>query len=487
MIPELAGENVNPGEINTARSGPDDSPGYSRNLSLDVLRGIALLLALFVSIWVFGGFSTTQQNGLLVHSKGGNYRLWGAVELLLDGKMRALISIVFGAGVVIFLSRANKVNKVPVPDLYIRRQMWLMAFGLVNAMLFLWPVDILFHLGMIGILLFPFVRLSPRKLLLAATLATLIFCAKNYWNYSDNRGAYAKYTAVVKFEKKLSNDSLLAAQKKLPLKNQKKDSLSAKQREEKAAWEGIAKSNTYDPKQKDETAKKIRNPSYAKIWDHILPMTQNREASWTYQSGIWDIAGMMLLGMALFKWRFFGVDFSRTKYLAIALTGITAGLLLGWFRLQFHHYALQDYTKYVINNRIPYNLFFPLERALLATGYAGLVLWLIRSRFFKAAWLALAKIGQMALTNYLLQSILCTIFFTGVGMGYYGRLQQYQLYLFVAELCIVQLVFSITWLRYFKYGPAEWLLRCLVYWKWLPNKIISATPLTPASPLSLDL
>src|SRR6185436_20904231 len=62
--------------------------------SLDVLRGIAVLAALFVSIWVFGGFGGEQQKELLLRSKGWNYRVFGAIELLFNGKMRGLIALV---------------------------------------------------------------------------------------------------------------------------------------------------------------------------------------------------------------------------------------------------------------------------------------------------------------------------------------------------------------------------------------------------------
>jgi uncharacterized protein len=81
----------------------------------------------------------------------------------------------------------------------------------------------------------------------------------------------------------------------------------------------------------------------------------------------------------------------------------------------------------------------------------------------------------MALTIYLLQSILCVIFFTGFGMGYFGKLQQWQLYFFAAEVALVNIVFSVFWLRYFYHGPAEWLWRCLIYKKWLPNRINNST------------
>jgi uncharacterized protein len=73
--------------------------------SLDVLRGIAVLGALLVSIWVFGGFSTQQQNHLLLQSKGGNYRLFGAIDLLFNGKMRAMIALVFGAAIILFFTK----------------------------------------------------------------------------------------------------------------------------------------------------------------------------------------------------------------------------------------------------------------------------------------------------------------------------------------------------------------------------------------------
>jgi uncharacterized protein len=142
--------------------------------SLDVLRGIAVLFALFISVWFIGGFSQNDQNGLLLSSRGFEYRLFGAISILFDGKMRALIAIVFGAGMLLFLSQDHKKEELPTHDLFIRRQMWLILFGIINGLLFLWTQDVLFHLGIMGILLFPFVRLSAKGLLVAATVVTLI-------------------------------------------------------------------------------------------------------------------------------------------------------------------------------------------------------------------------------------------------------------------------------------------------------------------------
>ena len=491
MIPTISEV---PTQSSISGSSTAQSPLLSpRIVSLDVLRGIAILGALFVSIWIFGGFSNNQQTGLLLRSKGLNYRLFGAVNLLLEGKMRALIAIVFGAGMVIFMSKENQKGQVSNADLFMRRQFWLMLFGLINAIVFLWTGDMLFHLAVMGVLLFPFTRFSKRGLLIAAAVAMMIYCGKNYWNYSDDRKAYNKYLAATNFEKKIKKDFDDNAKKDSLLRTQKKDSLSAgqktdsssakaktdtltkEQKDDKGAWEGKVSGMKYDAKKDDAEKKAMRSVSYGKLWNHLLGTTQYKEAAWTYQTGIWDFAGMILLGMALFKFGFFSSQFSRSRYLLIAVGGLTAGLLLGWFRLHNEQITLRDYAKYIDHHWIPYNFFFPFEMAFMALGYASLVIFLLGTGSPSRLWRGFAYVGKMALSNYLLQSILCTLVFTGFGMGYFGRLSHFQLYIVAGEIGLLQLGFSILWMRNFYLGPAEWLLRCLMHKKWLPNKIKRST------------
>ena len=455
--------------------------------SLDILRGIAVLAALFISIWVFGGFSANLQNALLIKSKGFDYRLFGTVDILFNGKMRALIAIVFGAGMIVFLSKENQKNQIRSADLFISRQLWLIIFGLINAFIFLWSGDMLFHLGIMGILLFPFVRLSKRGLLITAILVTFIYSGKNYWKYADDRKVYNKYLVVLAVEKKITKDSadkakkdsiikkqekdsVLTAQKKDTLL-QKKDTLTKEQQDDKGAWTGIVAGMKYDPKKDDAEKKAMRSVSYSKLWNHVLGRSQAREAQWTYQTGIWDFASMILLGMALFKFSFFNSRYSRQQYLLIAIVGLTVGILLGWFRLHYNQIALKDYAKFIDENWLPYSIFFPFERGFMALGYSSLVLAMIGTRPLNRLSGGIACTGQMALTNYLMQSIICTVFFTGFGMGYFGRLGQWQLYFIAAEICLFQIVFSILWLRYYQHGPAEWIWRCLIHRKWLPNRI----------------
>ncbi|MEO7266281.1 MAG: DUF418 domain-containing protein [Ferruginibacter sp.] len=434
-------------------------PSYSRIESLDVIRGVAVLGALFVSIWIFGGFSNQQQNQLLVISKGWNYRVYGAMELLLDGKMRALIAIVFGAAMIIFLNQTSKAT-VFAGELFIRRQMWLILFGLINAFVFLWTHDLLFHLGIMGILLFPFVRMSYRGLFIAAILTTLIYCGKNFWNYADKKDRYQKFLSVTALEKKYEKDSIALGAKGTV---KAKDTLTKLEKQDKQAWEGTLANMKVDVKKDEGNIKAMHNLSYGKTWNHLLEKAQSREAQWTYQFGIWDLASMIFLGMALYKTRFFHNRFSSSKYFIIAIVCIAAGLLLGWFRLHYLQVSLHDFTKYIKGNAVPHDIFFPIERALLALGYACLLIFFLSVNFLSGIWTAFSSAGKLALSNYLLQSLICTIFFYGYGMGYYARLSQFQLYIVAAEVILVQLVLSVIWLKYYKRGPAEWLLHKLYY------------------------
>ena len=471
-----------PGQGTASSFAADHNSNRSRIFSLDVLRGIALLGILLISIWEFGGFSINQQTGIRIGAKGSDHTLLVSILFLFEGKMRALFSLVFGAGIILYMNKPNQLTLPTTQELYIRRQMWLMAFGLVNAFVLLWPGDILFHYGIMGILLFPFFRMSRKGLLIAAIIVTLIYCGKMYWYYADDQTAYKKFKDITLVEEKFKKDSTerhhkdslsgmtIAALKISDSTGKKNDTLTAEQKKDKGAWEGKVKSIKYDStKAGDTTEMKAMHSGYGKIWSHLLQRSQGKEAAWLYRTGIWDIGSMMLLGMALFGFGFFKPGFSKTRYVLFAVVGIIAGLAFAWFRLHYGNAKLIDYEKYIVGYALPPNQFFPIERLLMATGYASLLMLLLRLKVLQWLWKAMAAVGRMAFSNYFLQTIVCTLFFYGYGMGYFGRLSQKELYFFVAELWLVQIVFSVIWLRYFNYGPVEWLWRWLTYGKRFPN------------------
>ena len=114
------------------------------------------------------------------------------------------------------------------------------------------------------------------------------------------------------------------------------------------------------------------------------------------------------------------------------------------------------------------NLIYPIQRILLVMAHCSLLMVLWQKGVFRRLFARLRAVGQMALTNYLMQSVLCTLFFFGYGLGFYERLAFHQVYLVVFAVWVLQLAYSPIWLRHFRFGPVEWLWRRLTYWQAQP-------------------
>ena len=89
---------------------------------------------------------------------------------------------------------------------------------------------------------------------------------------------------------------------------------------------------------------------------------------------------------------------------------------------------------------------------------------------FKWFFALMRPVGQMAFTNYLAQSLVCGLIFYGVGFGLFGKLELHQVYYVVAAVWVIEIIWSHLWMRYFRFGPMEWLWRSLTYWKRQPIK-----------------
>ena len=478
--------------MNTQASTPPNSgqePVESNHFSIYVLFGFALLGLLVTRIWDFAGFTTNEQLFYLLAKKGGNYQLLNIVSLLFGTKMIAILAILVGAGIIIFLQKKDSSPSLSQQDAFIRRQLWYIFFGLFCAFIILAPDDILYHFGIAGILLFAFWKISVRGLLITALICICIYSGKLYWNYNDNGSDLKKYTVVTAIEKKfkikdslrvrkdslatpkdsLKSPTFLAKRKITDSLAKKNDTLTTKQAGEKGKWESIIKNLKYDSS-KTIAKNKAMRAGYKKSWFHLKGIAQDKESYWLYSIGVWDIGSMMLLGMALLGLGFFHQRFTVGKYLLFALIGIAVGLALAYYRMNNNHIRLQDYAKYIQGHSLPYNQFLPIEQLFLVVGYISLMMALIQQKVIKWFWVALSAVGRMVLSNYFLQTLICAFWFYGYGAGFYGRFQQWELYFIVVLITLVQIVFSIIWLRNYQTGPAEWLLNCLINRKWQPIK-----------------
>ncbi|MGB2704844.1 MAG: DUF418 domain-containing protein, partial [Chitinophagaceae bacterium] len=149
------------------------------------------------------------------------------------------------------------------------------------------------------------------------------------------------------------------------------------------------------------------------------------------------------------------------------IAGLGIGLLLSYFRLQpliDYKFNSFDYTK---NTSFE---FYEISRTFRALGIFGLIILLYKSGWFKWFFALMRPVGQMAFTNYLMQSLLVGLFFYGVGLGNFGKLERHEIYYVVAATWALQIIWSHIWLRYFRFGPLEWAWRSLTYWKKQPMK-----------------
>ena len=169
---------------------------------------------------------------------------------------------------------------------------------------------------------------------------------------------------------------------------------------------------------------------------------------------------MMLTGMGLYKLGVLSAARSVKTYLVMAAVGLGVGLPIVEFGVR-QNFAHGWDVRYSFFFGTQYNFW---ASALVAIGYVGLVMLVVKLGAMRPVTRALAAVGRMALTNYLMQTVICTTIFYGHGFGQFGRFDRVEQIGVVAAVCAAQLIWSPVWLRYFRSGPFEWLWRSLSYW-----------------------
>jgi len=189
--------------------------------------------------------------------------------------------------------------------------------------------------------------------------------------------------------------------------------------------------------------------------------------SWfMYRYNPWDILSFMLIGMAFLKLKIFHAEKSNKFYFIMMLVGYAIGLTVNYFETRM---IVDSNFNSVIMAKA--NQTYDLGRLSTTLGHVGLFMLFIKSGILGFLQKALAAVGKTTLSNYLLTSIVASIIFYGFGFGLYGKLERYELYYVVAGFWLFQLIASLVWLKYFKYGPFECLWRSLTYQKWQDLKI----------------
>lgn len=417
---------------------------------IDSLRGFAILGILLMNIPGFGlpgnaGFDPSVRNEFGTV----NFTVWHWVEWIPEGTQRAIFSMLFGAGIILFMERQEKrLGGVRPADYFIRRQLWLMFFGLVDVYLLLWWGDILFDYGAFGLMIFTFRKLSPKALFVAAGVCLLFMIAR------ETRDLYQDKVMIKKGERVALIDTT-------------KTKLTPQQKEDLGAMTDFKENSSHEKKvEKMEKAIRKTTGSYAELYEYRTGIYMQVLVKYMYM-GIWDVLLFMFIGMAFYKMGIITGQAPLRTYWLLAIAGLGLGLTISWLRLQpLIRYQFNWYD-YIKNTRFE---FYTISRMLRALGIFGLLMLMYRSGLFKWLFALMRPVGQMAFTNYLTQSLICGIIFYGVGFGLYGKLQRYEVYYVVAAIWLVQIIWSHLWLRFFYFGPLEWLWRSFTYWKKQPMR-----------------
>jgi len=394
-------------------------PVYKKDriVSLDILRGIAILGILILNIQSFSMPSAAYINPMAYGDMTGmNKWVWMLSHVFGDQKFMSIFSILFGAGIVLFSENAQrKIGRSA--GLHYSRTFWLLLIGLVHAHI-IWHGDILVAYALCGFIVYLFRRLNPKALLILGLLIIGVH-AVIYLFFGFTMGFWPPESIAE------TNKSWLPATEAI--------------QREIAAYHGSFS---------QQFAQRSASAFFLETFVFLT-------------STLWRAGGLMLVGMALYKWGILSAEKSKAFYKKAFVISWLVGLpivIYGVLQNYAHNWAM-EYSMF-IGSQFNY-----LGSLFVSFGFICLTMLLVKSRKLQGLKDRLAAIGRMALTNYLLQSIICAFIFYGMGLGLFGKVERIWQIAIVVGIWLAQFLWSLPWLQRYNFGPFEWLWRSLTYRK----------------------
>lgn len=401
---------------------------HERETFMDVLRGFAILGIFIANLG--SGFSWYREDA----GATGPMLLPAADKImsflhsmLIEGKFYTIFSLLFGWGIALQFRRGELKGINPVGTVR-RRLFFMLLLGAVH--LLIWPGDIVFFYALLGFLLIPLRKLSNKTLLITGSLLILspilLYWLKMTWPVLN-------YPADLMRIWGMKADAAL-----LHLKSEE-DFMNMMQH---GSWLDQLKGNI---------------TGFFFRYNYLF-----------FVSRVPKVLGMFLIGYVVGR-----TDFYKNiqQYKKLVITIIIAGLLIG---LPANYMLAQFMTKHggdywqLTRNGLYQTIFYAAGVVPLALAYVGLFMLAFQTVTGKKILSLLAPVGKMAFSNYIAQSLIGNFVFLGAGLGYMGQVGPVYFTLFGIAVFIVQIIVSTLWLRYFNYGPLEWLWRSATYKKWQP-------------------
>lgn len=386
-----------------------------RHLSLDVIRGVAVMGILLANLPAFAFPAAAYFSPQAWGGRGpAEIAAWLANFVFVEGKMRGLFSVLFGASMLLVIERATAAGENPARVHYARMAV-LFGIGLAHMYLIWWG-DILAHYALVGAIAFLFHRLSAAQLFAAglAVLATNLL-----WNSMG----------LIGLASSAARDTPQAV----------------------ATWNSYAQAFGVPPRQDLLSEVAAMRGSWS---DQVAYRWAEAEGPLAFLQAVGlETLAAMLIGMAAYRSGFLTGQWSREAYRRIALIGLgaawTAYLALGLATIA-HDFDQRWVFFGSIVGSVPF-------RIAGVIGYAALVMLLLRPGGPLTG--RIAAVGRAAFTNYLGTSILVTGLFYGWGLGLFASLSRSQIYLVAPLVWLIMLAWSRPWLEQFRFGPLEWAWR----------------------------
>jgi uncharacterized protein len=443
---------------NEELAGPPQAPvGRGQRIaSLDVLRGFALLGILVLNIDDFSGPEALRDIPMGV-AKAAFVGWHAHLDLVIvtikwmffEGKMRALFATLFGAGCVLLTERIERRRPEVAADIFQRRCLWLMLFGLIHATL-IWDGDVLFYYSVNALLfLYPLRHVKAKFLigvgLTIALLGGTLGAANTIYDPSTFRRGQLEEQATAAIH---AGKTPTAEQKAALV------AAGAQQAEDKA-----------------QIAEQVAI-AHKGFWGYLpVNATSYVEFALGLVSHGWmaEVTGMLIFGMGLYKTGFLTAKRSPRLYATTAVIGygISAPIvLIGIHQASLAGFSNAAATKWMF---LPYGL----QQIPAMIANASVLLLIVSKGWLQPVQRTLGAVGRTAFSNYIATSLLCRYMFIWGPWHLYGTLEYYQEIYVVVGIWALNLIASTIWLRAFAYGPLEWVWRSLTYWKLQPFRLSS--------------
>ena len=394
-----------------------------RIAAIDVLRGFAVLGILIVNMQGFARVSSAYTNpasGRILEA--ADLWTWATIYLFADTKFISIFSLLFGVGIAIMSERMAS-RGLSGTGLHYRRQLWLLVIGLIHGFL-IWHGDILVSYALCGFLLYPFRNLAPRRLLWiggsAVAVVAILF------------GLGALATPLIPE----SERAALMAEWAPP-----QEVIDAEIAAFQGSWAGQL------PK---------RASLYALFLGGVFPFFV-----------LWRAGGLMLVGMALYRLGIVTAARSTAFYRRMAVLGLAVGLPLSAWGASARFRSGLEWDQVMFNTQ----LLNYVGSIGVFLGYVALIMLMVKGGWLTWLRRRLEAAGRMALTNYITQSIICTLIFYGHGLGLFERVSAPGQVGIVVAIWTLQLAWSPWWLARFRFGPLEWIWRSATYMKRQPMRV----------------